>query len=248
MHPDSDADLHTRALDLRLPDGKPLLTGASFRLEPRRWILVSGPNGVGKSTLFRAIAGIWPFGRGVIHVPPIARLLFLPQRPYVPVGSLRDAVSYPDPADRFGDLQVGEVLRAVGLTRFVDGLHDAQNWGSQMSGGEQQRLALARAILHQPDWLFLDEATSALDEASDREMYELIRRRLPTATIVSIAHRSEIARYHPLRLVFATPHGDGTFTLVLCDDTAEAAGCAEGVAEITEDRSGRDSSPCPTQR
>ncbi len=165
--PNSGAALYTDHLDLALPDGKLLLSAASFCIESRQWVMLSGPNGSGKSTLFRAIAGIWPFGRGVIHVPSNASLMFLPQRPYVPIGPLRDGVSYPAGPVRFSDGEIKEALHAVGLSGFVDRLDEVQNWSAQLSGGEQQRLAIARAVLHRSEWLFLDEASSALDEAAN---------------------------------------------------------------------------------
>jgi putative ATP-binding cassette transporter len=224
VHADSPADLYTRQLDLQLPDGTLLLADASFCFEPRRCLMVSGPNGSGKSTLFRTIAGIWPFGRGVIHVPADARLLFLPQRPYFPIGSLRRAVSYPAEVAAFSDLEIADALCVVGLNRFADRLDEVQNWGSQMSGGEQQRLALARAVLHRPNWLFLDEASSALDEASEHDMYELLRQRLPTSTIISIAHRTQLASYHPARLVFAAAPPGGPATLVASNGAGDGSG------------------------
>jgi putative ATP-binding cassette transporter len=214
VRPDATAEVFTRKLDLGLPDGRPLVAGARFCIESQQWVLLSGPNGSGKSTLFRAIADIWPYGQGVIHVPLSARMLFLPQRPYLPMGSLRRAVTYPGEATSFSDAEISDALRAVGLVRFVDRLDEVQNWGSAMSGGEQQRLALARAVLHRPEWLFLDEASSALDEAGERQMYELLRRRLTHTTVMSIAHRSQVAAYHTERMVLALPDGGGPATLI----------------------------------
>jgi putative ATP-binding cassette transporter len=205
---DSRDDLYSEHLDLRLPNGRLLLANGRFCVEPGERVMVSGPNGSGKSTLFRAVANIWPFGQGLIHVPANARLLFLPQRPYIPIASMREAVGYPAQQGTFSDSEIRDVLRAVGLERFVDRLDEVNNWGSRLSGGEQQRLAIARAVLHQPEWLFLDEATAALDEDGERAMYELLQQRLPASSMVSIAHRSQVARYHSARLIFATPaHG-----------------------------------------
>jgi putative ATP-binding cassette transporter len=205
---ESRDDLYSEHLDLRLPSGRLLVANGGFCIEPRERVMVSGPNGSGKSTLFRAVANIWPFGQGLIHVPANARLLFLPQRPYIPIASMREAVGYPAQQGTFSDSEIRDVLRAVGLERFVDRLDEVTNWGSRLSGGEQQRLAIARAVLHQPEWLFLDEATAALDEDGERAMYELLQQRLPASSMVSIAHRSQVARYHSARLIFATPaHG-----------------------------------------
>src|SRR5262249_41367446 len=149
-------------------------------------VLISGPTGAGKSTLFRALAGIWPFGHGEIQVPARARVLFLPQRAYLPIASLRDAVSYPAGGGALADGALREALRATGLEGLVDRLDEVENWSNGLSVGEQQRLAVSRALLQRPDWLFLDEATAALDEASERALYALLCERLPDAAIVSI--------------------------------------------------------------
>ncbi|MGH8683035.1 MAG: ABC transporter ATP-binding protein/permease [Burkholderiales bacterium] len=186
-------------LDLVLPNGRVILADTGFTIEPGDRILLSGPSGSGKSTLFRALAGIWPFGRGRVRFPGNARVLFLPQKPYIPIGSLRDAVAYPGAAAEFGDDAIHGALADVGLDALADRLDDRQNWSLQLSGGEQQRLAIARALLHRPDWLFLDEATSALDEASERRLYGLLEERLSRATIVSIAHRPTVAAFHRRR-------------------------------------------------
>jgi putative ATP-binding cassette transporter len=212
---DSRDDLYSEHLDLRLPSGRLLLANGRFCIQPGERVLVNGPNGSGKSTLFRAVANIWPFGQGLIHVPAHARLLFLPQRAYIPIASLREAVVYPAQAGSFSDSEIRDVLRSVGLERFVDRLDEVTNWGSRLSGGEQQRLAIARALLHQPEWLFLDEATAALDEDGEREMYELLQQRLPASSLVSIAHRSQVAKYHSARLILATPAHGGAATLLV---------------------------------
>jgi putative ATP-binding cassette transporter len=201
---DGTPGLHAEDIDIGLPNGRIILNDASFDIEPGDSVLFTGPTGSGKSTLFRAIAGIWPFGKGKIQVPANARLLFLPQRPYIPIASLRDAVSFPDPVGAFSDDEKREVLRETGLGDFADRLDEVQNWALSMSGGEQQRLALARALLQKPDWLFLDEATASLDEDAERELYQLLHRRLPGATIVSIAHRPQLASYHQRRYDLAS--------------------------------------------
>jgi len=159
-------------------------------------VLVNGPSGSGKSTLFRAIAGIWPFGSGAIEVPADASVMMLPQRPYFPVGSLFAAACYPALPDRFTRKQVEDVLMAVGLDGLVPRLYDDAHWNRLLSLGEQQRLALARAILHAPRFLFLDEATASLDEAAEAALYRLLDERLPDATIVSIGHRSTLRAFH----------------------------------------------------
>ncbi len=189
-------DLQLRNLDLGLPTGNVLVSGINAQIEPGERVLIKGPSGSGKSTLFRTIAGIWPFGKGQVRQPRNFRALFLPQRPYFPIGTLRQVVSYPAAAETFSDAQLRAALTAAGLTGFLDRLDEQQNWAHQLSGGEQQRVAIARALLHKPAWLFLDEATSALDEPSQEKIYELLTERLKDATIISIAHRSALHDFH----------------------------------------------------
>ena len=194
-------------LNLDRPDGRPIVSGASFAIRSGEALLVTGSSGAGKSTLFRGIAGIWPYGTGRVGLPRDARILFLPQKPYIPIASLRDAVSYPATPGTFDDEATRAALRDCRLQGFVDRLDEIANWSMTMSVGEQQRLAVARALLHRPEWLFLDEATSALDEKLERELYELLRARLPESSLISIAHRPAVAGYHTRRLEVAT---DGT--------------------------------------
>jgi vitamin B12/bleomycin/antimicrobial peptide transport system ATP-binding/permease protein len=165
-------------------------------------VLVTGPSGAGKSTLFRTMAGIWPYWKGRVVMPKDARLLFLPQKPYLPIGSLKRAVSYPDDQGRFSDDEVRETLRAVGLPQLTDDLGRSENWAQVLSGGEQQRLAFARALLTRPDWLFLDEATASLPEEAQDALYRLVRERLPATTLVSIGHRASLAAHHGRHLAW----------------------------------------------
>jgi putative ATP-binding cassette transporter len=209
------ADDHDRAialekLDLGLPDGRALLEEVTLSLEPGDDVLVTGPSGSGKSTLFRAIAGIWPFGKGAVLRPKAARRLFLPQKPYLPVGTLRDAVSYPMTAGAVDDTALAEALEACGLGALSSKLDEHAHWELRLSPGEQQRIAFARALVHRPDWLFLDEATSAVDEETEAALYKLLRARLPDTTIVSIGHRPSLGAFHSRRLHISTMGTRGT--------------------------------------
>jgi putative ATP-binding cassette transporter len=206
-------DLVIEDICLDLPNGQGLVTASSAMIKPGESLLIRGPSGAGKSTLFRAIAGIWPFGRGRIRLPRNFRVLFLPQRPYLPIGTLRQVVSYPHSDADFTDEQISAVLRDCGLPHLVDKLDDAQHWAQQLSPGEQQRIAFARALLHKPGWLFLDEATSALDETSEAALYGLIRQRMPHTTLISIGHRPTLSGFHS-RSLELKENGDGTRMLV----------------------------------
>ncbi len=195
----------TLALDevaLALPQGRPLLAPTTLALKRGEHVLVTGPSGAGKSTLFRSLAGIWPYWKGKIALPHGGRLLFLPQKPYLPIGTLKHAVCYPGDHKVIGDGEVREALSAVGLGRFADELDRNENWAQVLSGGEQQRLAFARALLNHPDWLFLDEATSALPDEDQAALYRLLGERLPGTTLVSIGHRASLAGFHERRLAW----------------------------------------------
>jgi vitamin B12/bleomycin/antimicrobial peptide transport system ATP-binding/permease protein len=187
-------------LELALPQGRPLLAPTMLTLKQGESVLLTGPSGAGKSTLFRAIAGIWPYWKGRISLPQGARLLFLPQRPYLPIGRLKHAACYPALEADFEDEAVREALRAVGLEAFAGDLARDENWAQLLSGGEQQRLAIARALLNRPDWLFLDEPTAALPDEAQAALYRLLKERLPATTLVSIGHREELAQFHARRL------------------------------------------------
>jgi vitamin B12/bleomycin/antimicrobial peptide transport system ATP-binding/permease protein len=189
-------------LTLGVPDGRALVAGADLVFEPGVATYVSGPSGSGKSTLFRAIAGIWPYGAGRITVPPDAEILFLPQKPYLPIGSLRRAVSYPTPEGELGDEAIRQSLRDSLLPQLVDRLDEQGHWAQMLSPGEQQRLAIARALLQRPDWLFLDEATSSLDPEMEQHLYKLLLERLPKSSLISIGHRTDLAVFHRRRLRF----------------------------------------------
>jgi putative ATP-binding cassette transporter len=180
--------LNFENLTLSLPDGRKLLENASLTLPPGQLILLTGPSGAGKSTIFRAIAGIWPFGAG--HVTrPHGSVLFLPQRPYFPLGSLKRAITYPGLEADSSDQSIIDTLTTLHLEHLIPRLHETENWSLILSGGEQQRLALTRALVTKPDWLFLDEATSAMDAPLAAEILSILKTHLPATTIVAISHR-----------------------------------------------------------
>ena len=192
----SAAGLALRDVTLALPDGRVLLDKGAAEVAPGEAVVITGASGSGKSTLFRAIAGIWPFGGGQVELPATGRALFLPQRPYIPLGSLKRAVCYPEDEAAFSDAAVAEALEAAELPHMVPRLHETDSWDKRLSGGEQQRLALARALLLKPDWLFLDEATASLDPGAEERLYARIKERLPGTAILSIAHRPAVAQFH----------------------------------------------------
>jgi putative ATP-binding cassette transporter len=197
------AAIDLRQLLVKLPNGSPLVSADSVSLRGNERTLVTGPSGSGKSTLFRAIAGIWPFGTGTIAIPAKASLMMLPQRPYFPVGSLQAAIVYPAEASAYSSDQVREALISVGLPKLASQIEEEAHWNRMLSLGEQQRLGLARALLHAPQYLFLDEATASLDEASEAALYRLIEEKLPATTIVSIGHRSTLEAFHQRNVALA---------------------------------------------
>lgn len=209
-------------LSLTLPAGQRLMSADDFQIRSKERTLIVGPSGSGKSTLFRAIAGIWPFGSGSIAIPPGASVMMLPQRPYFPVGELHAAIVYPSEAEAFTSAQVAEVLKEVGLPALADRLAEHGHWNRTLSLGEQQRLGVARALLHGPQYLFLDEATASLDEPSEAALYQLLDHKLPDTTIVSIGHRSTLNAFHD-RDAILTRSGEG---FALQDKTAAAAPAA----------------------
>jgi vitamin B12/bleomycin/antimicrobial peptide transport system ATP-binding/permease protein len=195
------AELVAQAVRIDLPQGQPLLAPLDLVLKPGESVLVTGPSGAGKSTLFRALAGIWPFGQGTVGMPRRARVLFLPQKPYLTIGSLREQLCYPAGIGTASDGELRGVLKECSLDHLIERLDEEEHWAQQLSGGEQQRVAFARALMQKPDWLFMDEATSALDEASEAQLYRLLRSKLPRSTVISIGHRSSLAQFHQRRLL-----------------------------------------------
>ena len=198
--PPTSPDLVVHDLQLALPNGQGLLNVAGLRVPAGVSTVITGRSGMGKSTLFRALAGIWPFGRGRIEYPA-GSVMFLPQKPYIPLGTLRRAVSYPAEPSSFAPGVVEAALEDGGLGALVPELDLDMAWAGRLSLGEQQRLALVRALLIRPDWLFLDEATASLDPEGEAALYQLLRERLPNTTVVAIAHRPELAAAHDNHLV-----------------------------------------------
>jgi vitamin B12/bleomycin/antimicrobial peptide transport system ATP-binding/permease protein len=198
-------------LHIALPDGTRIVATEKLALPQGESALLAGPSGSGKSTLFRAISGIWPYGEGRIRIPEGAHVMVVPQKPYIPIGSLRTAVTYPAAADTYSDEEIRTALVDVRLANLAESLDRDEAWSQRLSGGEQQRIALARALLTRPDWLFLDESTSALDEKLEAELYGILATRLPKTTIVSIGHRSTLATFHTRRLDMTATEG-GHFT------------------------------------
>ncbi|MCC6889456.1 MAG: ABC transporter ATP-binding protein/permease [Hyphomicrobiales bacterium] len=196
-----DAALQLRGLSVTLDSGQGVVNEAEVEIAPGEKVLIVGESGTGKSTLVRAIAGLWPWGDGQVVIQRDARLLMLPQRPYVPLGTLRRAATYPMAADAVSTETVAEALEDVGLGHLLGRLDDDGAWEQTLSGGEKQRLAFARLLIHKPSLIVLDEATSALDTGSQEHLMQLIHERLPESTLISVGHRPELEAFHERKLV-----------------------------------------------
>jgi vitamin B12/bleomycin/antimicrobial peptide transport system ATP-binding/permease protein len=215
-------DLTIKDVDLYLPNGRALLAGVNLSLLRGDCVLLGGASGSGKSTLLRAVAGIWPFGRGEIRGPCDRHVLFLPQKPYLPIGTLREVVSYPRSASGVDDVILRDGLKAVGLAELAGRLNESGHWSLRLSPGEQQRIAFARALVHKPDWLFLDEATSAVDDATEARLYRLVRERLAGTTVFSVGHRATLRPFHARQLLVRA-NGNGAASIVEVTAVPEAA-------------------------
>lgn len=196
IKPSADEKLRLENVAVRLHTGKALIADAAFSIEPGEMVMVTGKSGTGKSTLIRAIAGLWPWGSGTILVPEKADIAFVPQRPYMPVGTLKSAVTYPRPADDIPDADVVAALEKCDLGALAPRLREIGAWDRMLSGGEQQRLSFARLLIHRPTLVILDEATSALDEENQSRLMELFKTDLFEASVISVAHRTTLAKYH----------------------------------------------------
>ncbi len=202
--------LAVRELVVSLHSRQPLTAPATFKVDRGDRILLTGRSGSGKTTFLRALSGIWPFGQGGIDIPDRTEMFVLPQRTYLPLGTLRQSIAYPKVLDAYPDAAVRAALRKVGLSHLESELDEAGNWSMRLSGGEQQRLGVARALLVKPDWLMLDEATSALDEAGEADLYRAVVEGLPNTGIVSVGHRSTLDAFHTRRIDMQ-PAADGLY-------------------------------------
>jgi putative ATP-binding cassette transporter len=205
------AALRLRDLSVTLDDGTAMVDDADVAIKPGERVLIAGESGTGKSTLVRAIAGLWPWGGGTIEVQKGAKLMLLPQRPYVPIGTLRRAATYPDPAESRSIEEVAQAFRRVGLEHLIDRLDEEAPWDQTLSGGEKQRLAFARIFLHKPDIIVLDEATAALDPNSQDELMAHLSERPEQTTLVSVGHRPELEAFHNRKILLERRRGGAKF-------------------------------------
>jgi putative ATP-binding cassette transporter len=205
------AALRLGHLSVMLEDGTAVVKDAEIAIERGERVLVAGESGTGKSTLVRAIAGLWPWGDGEIVLQRDAKLFMLPQRPYLPLGTLRRAASYPLAADAVDDQQLRGALEQVGLSHLIDRIDEEEPWDQTLSGGEKQRLAFARLLIHEPNLAIMDEATSALDPESQARLLQLVAEKLPSTTVISVGHRPELEAFHGRKLVLEHRPGGAQF-------------------------------------
>jgi putative ATP-binding cassette transporter len=208
---ESDKDeIRIENLDVYLPTGKLQIVAKDVTLNRGEKILIKGRTGAGKTTLFRVLAQIWPYGKGKITIPKDKRVIVLPQNPYFPIGTLVEAVSYPEPPDTYKREDIKQAFIDVGMPGLVDRLDEIGHWNMMLSGGEQQRVGIARAMLYNPDYLFFDEATASMDEPSEEELYTMLLERMKDTTIISIGHRSSLEKFHK-RILFAEKVPGGNY-------------------------------------
>jgi putative ATP-binding cassette transporter len=206
-------DLEVKDLGVYLPTGKLQISAKDIVIKKGDKVLIKGKTGAGKTTLFRVLSSLWPFGKGSVYMPEGKKVMVLPQQPYFPFGTLADAICYPDPASQFNRSDIEKVLRDVDLEKFIPRLDEVGHWNHQLSGGEQQRVGVARAMLHVPDYLFFDEATASVDEPSEEILYKMLLDRMKDSTIISIGHRSSLEKFHERKIV-AEQQPEGYFEFV----------------------------------
>ena len=204
-------DIEIKNLDVNLPTGKLQISAKDIVIKHGDKVLIKGKTGAGKTTLFRVLSTLWPFGKGSVSMPEGKSVMVLPQQPYFPFGTLAGAICYPDPSDKYSRSDIEKALRDVGMEKFIPRLDDVGFWNQQLSGGEQQRVSLARAMLHDPDYLFFDEATASVDEPSEELLYKMLLDRMKDSTIISIGHRSSLEKFHERKIVAEQQNGNFEF-------------------------------------
>lgn len=204
-------DIEIKKLDVNLPNGKLQISAKDIVIKHGEKVLIKGKTGAGKTTLFRVLSNLWPFGKGSVLVPEGKTVMVLPQQPYFPFGKLAGAICYPDALDKFSRADIEKALRDVGMEKFIPKLDEIGFWNQQLSGGEQQRISLARAMLHRPDYLFFDEATASVDEPSEEALYKMLLTKMKDSTIISIGHRSSLEKFHDRKIVAEPQNGNFEF-------------------------------------
>lgn len=214
VYKESAADeIEVRGLDVYLPTGKLQITAKDIVMKHGEKILIKGRTGAGKTTIFRVISGIWPFGKGEVDLPKDKKIMVLPQKPYFPIGTLAEAISYPAPLGTYPREDIRQAIIDVGMPQFAERIDEVAHWNMLLSGGEQQRIGIARALLFHPDYLFFDEATASMDEPSEQELYAMLLEKMRDTTIISIGHRSSLEKFHK-RLIVAEATPEGTYEFV----------------------------------
>jgi len=204
-------DIKVKTLDVNLPSGQLQFSVKDMVIKPGDKVLIKGKTGAGKTTLFRVLSNLWPFGKGYVSMPENKKIMVLPQQPYFPFGTLANAITYPDPSNKYSRSEIEQALRDVDLEKLIPRLDDIGFWNQILSGGEQQRVNLVRAMLHKPDYMFFDEATASVDEPSEELLYTMLLGKMKDSTIVSIGHRSSLEKFHQRKIVAEKQDGHFEF-------------------------------------